>query len=357
MAVTMLSSQTPAAVGTDGGPGITTGLSQRFRTAGSIVGVRFWSDGGSGTYTLGGWRVTASDAGAGGAGTELFTPFAFVGPVAAGWNEVSVTPIAITPDTVLYRAGVHHPTDYALTNGFFATGGPGETGLTNNDITADPSGSDPVGLGVLSQGTFTIDAAIQYPRQEGAQALYFVEFLFEPEGSGQEIAPTGIAVAAEPGTPALEQALSAAPAGIAVSAAPGAPAVAQVLSVAPAGIAVSAAPGTAALEQGLTAAPGGIAIAVTLGAPALEQAVEPGFAIAPAGIAVALGLGALALAGPAQPVPQGSWWSLKAILDDNRRHIAEDLSRQPVTCPRCSEPLKSGPGGVRWCPFDGWTSA
>lgn len=29
----------------------------------------------------------------------------------------------------------------------------------------------------------------------------------------------------------------------------------------------------------------------------------------------------------------------------------------PVACPHDGEPLKTGPGGVKYCPYDGWRPA
>lgn len=37
--------------------------------------------------------------------------------------------------------------------------------------------------------------------------------------------------------------------------------------------------------------------------------------------------------------------------DDERR--AREAQR-PEACPRDGEPLEQGPGGVLYCPFDGW---
>lgn len=372
--VTLLTSQTPAGVGTDGGPGITTGTTEIFTEAGSITGVRFWSDGGSGTYTVAGWRVTASDFGAGGAGTPIFDPIIFVGTPAVGWNEVPLEdPVPITPSTAMYRAGVHHPTDYALTNGFFTSGGPGASGLTNGPITAPADDTDPVGLGQLRQGTFTIDAALSYPRQVGASALYFVEFLFEPEGEEpQEVAPSGIAVPVALGTPALSQALSVAPSGIsvpvalgslavsqggivpsgiAVPATLGTPTLSQALSVTPAGISVPAALGTPALSQALSVTPSGLAVPATLGSIGLSQTIEPGFAIAPEGVAVPVTLGSISVA---NPVARGSWESLRGIVREARADHARNQERlvNPLDCPEHGWPLEITSRG-RHCLFGG----
>jgi hypothetical protein len=45
-------------------------------------------------------------------------------------------------------------------------------------------------------------------------------------------------------------------------------------------------------------------------------------------------------------------------LIDIRREAAQLVHAQrvalPTACPRDGEPLRTGPGGVLWCPFDGW---
>lgn len=49
-----------------------------------------------------------------------------------------------------------------------------------------------------------------------------------------------------------------------------------------------------------------------------------------------------------------SWLQL---LDIKRRAESEALaeaSNPPVACPNDGEPLKTGPDGQLYCPFDGW---
>jgi hypothetical protein len=47
---------------------------------------------------------------------------------------------------------------------------------------------------------------------------------------------------------------------------------------------------------------------------------------------------------------------LLAISQYARQLRAEDLARPPVACPNDGEPLRTGPQGQLWCPFDGWVS-
>jgi hypothetical protein len=61
--------------------------------------------------------------------------------------------------------------------------------------------------------------------------------------------------------------------------------------------------------------------------------------------------------GPAA-VEQGSWYGLLDILQEGARMAREELERDPVACLDCGEPLRTGPQGVLYCPFDGstWTA-
>ncbi len=54
---------------------------------------------------------------------------------------------------------------------------------------------------------------------------------------------------------------------------------------------------------------------------------------------------------------QGSWYGLLDILRDGAQQYREELERTPEACD-CGEPLRPGPGGVLYCPFDGttWTT-
>lgn len=60
-------------------------------------------------------------------------------------------------------------------------------------------------------------------------------------------------------------------------------------------------------------------------------------------------------AGPAAP-EQGSWQGLLDILREGVQLARDELERDPIACD-CGEPLRTGPGGVLYCPFDGSTWA
>lgn len=56
--------------------------------------------------------------------------------------------------------------------------------------------------------------------------------------------------------------------------------------------------------------------------------------------------------GPAAPA-QGSWYGLLDIFREGAQLQREELDRVPTACLDCGELLRTGPGGVLYCPFDG----
>jgi len=54
---------------------------------------------------------------------------------------------------------------------------------------------------------------------------------------------------------------------------------------------------------------------------------------------------------------QGSWYGLLDILRESAQMYREEQQRLPTACLGCGEPLRAGPGGVLYCPFDGSTWA
>lgn len=51
----------------------------------------------------------------------------------------------------------------------------------------------------------------------------------------------------------------------------------------------------------------------------------------------------------------GGWYGLLAIYQDAAEELAAEKAQPPVACPNDGEPLKTGPHGGLYCPFDGWT--
>lgn len=49
-----------------------------------------------------------------------------------------------------------------------------------------------------------------------------------------------------------------------------------------------------------------------------------------------------------------SWYQLLGVLRNVREERRIWESRPRVACPNDGEPLRAGPGGQVYCPFDGW---
>lgn len=53
-------------------------------------------------------------------------------------------------------------------------------------------------------------------------------------------------------------------------------------------------------------------------------------------------------------VPRGSWQTLVDIMREARELAAADAAAPWVACPNDGEPLRAGPHGEQFCPWDGW---
>ncbi|MFB6937583.1 LamG-like jellyroll fold domain-containing protein [Streptomyces chartreusis] len=56
----------------------------------------------------------------------------------------------------------------------------------------------------------------------------------------------------------------------------------------------------------------------------------------------------------AAPRQQGSWYGLVDILREGAQLYREERDRVPEACPHDGEPLRQGPDGEPYCPWDGW---
>jgi hypothetical protein len=52
---------------------------------------------------------------------------------------------------------------------------------------------------------------------------------------------------------------------------------------------------------------------------------------------------------------QGSWWQWGAIVDEAKQLQAWWRENPLPSCPNDGEPLRVGPDGLMYCPYDGWT--
>lgn len=117
------------------------------------------------------------------------------------------------------------------------------------------------------------------------------------------------------------------------------------------GIALGALGGITATATGLRTAVGPAAAALGFSAAALGSRTVFGTATANLGRLTAIA------AGPSS-TPQGQtgggWYDLLAIEQEWRQLAADERNRVPVACPNDGEPLRTGPAGELFCPFDGW---
>jgi hypothetical protein len=49
-----------------------------------------------------------------------------------------------------------------------------------------------------------------------------------------------------------------------------------------------------------------------------------------------------------------SWEQLLSIQREAAEIALEERSRPPAACPNDGEPLRTGPNGELFCPYDGW---
>jgi hypothetical protein len=183
MTQTLYTGQTPASnENSDGTPGITTATATRFAVDGSVSGVQFYATVTvGGTYTIALYEVTAADPNGSG-GTLLASKTLVAPPTGNAWNTVLFdTPVVI--DTAkLYKAALYSGAGrYVFTSSFFGAD------LISGDIRADANGDDPVGLGNLNQGSFTITGSLAYPTNQPGSSCYFVGPVFEPAVAANDL--------------------------------------------------------------------------------------------------------------------------------------------------------------------------
>jgi hypothetical protein len=193
----LFTSQTPGIPNISEAQTVTVATTVYFATAGSVSGCRFFAPTTiGGTFEAALYEVTADDnPAASGTGTLLGT--ATFGTLTTGaWNTVSFSsPISVTTGKA-YRVGVRTSEGrYAATSAFFNA-----SGLTNGNITAPQTGTNPgaVGIGNLDNGSF-IESITVYPNKTFNGNCYFVDVIFDAaSGNATVSASTVAAVAAVP---------------------------------------------------------------------------------------------------------------------------------------------------------------
>lgn len=183
----LFTSQTPASPNnTDGTPTIMAATSLVFTSSGQVTGIRwFCPTTTTGTWTGYLWEVTAADPS--GAGTLLASK-AFTGtPTGGDWNTITLdAAINVVANTKLYRVGIHSSAGlYVFTSNFFTTA------LTNGPITAPADGSNPVGLGSCSQGTYNVSGSATYPSSTFQSTNYFADVVWAGDTTPPSV-PAGL---------------------------------------------------------------------------------------------------------------------------------------------------------------------
>ena len=326
----LFTSQTPASGdNSDGTPGITTATALVFAVDGTVSGIRFWATSTvGGAYSVALWDVTAADPNGSG-GTKLATKTLAGPPTPAAWNVVNFDAAVAVVTTKLYKASLFSDDGrYVFTSLFFASP------LVNGDITAPANGSNPIGVGNLNQGSFTVnDTTEAYPTTQPGSSCYFVDVVFIPDAGDPSPAPDGIAIPVAVGAPTVALGLAPVPTSLAVPVALGAPTVALGLAPAPTSLAITVGLGAPAIgaTQMRPVTPDSLAIPLSFGDPATVS--DPAFEVTPS---------------------RGSWWSYAAPLRFNADEARRAAESPPVDCPNDGEALVPVADGRRVCPADGW---
>ncbi|MET0916713.1 MAG: DUF4082 domain-containing protein [Jiangellaceae bacterium] len=342
----LFTSQTPSLGNVSEGAVVTVGITFYVTSSGqSCKGGRFWvpSTVGAGTFDLVLYSVDTDDnPAASGTGTLLANvSLGSLGAFAGGWsNNVDfASPVALTANTAAYRIAVRSSEGrYAATGAFFNS-----SGLTNGVITAPQTGTNPVGIGNLDNGSF-IESISTYPNKTFNGNAYFVDPNIISAGGTVDIAAasaltfTGAAAAAATHPAAAASALTWTGAAAAAGTHP------------MDGVRALTWTGTAAAS---VTAGGGIDGARTLGFGSTAAASV----VHNAAVALSLGFGATSTAAlPAAPVAAGGGWgSLTGVLNGQRADYQEYLAGldNPTECPVHLTQLDQNAEGVLHCTFGG----
>lgn len=148
----------------------------------------------------------------------LLTQTNFGAITPGAWNQVSITPQALTPGqyyvaVVLVRSGDH----YAATSGFFNS-----VGVVNPPLTAPADDNIiPRHNGKFLEGV----GSVSYPTQSFNGSCYFVDVVFDP-AAPTDVAPDGLSVPVTLGAPTLtDTVMSISPDGLTIPVTFGQPAV------------------------------------------------------------------------------------------------------------------------------------
>jgi hypothetical protein len=201
----LFTSQTPTSADNTEPGGITTATSLVFAEPGLITGVRFFATTTvGGTYTAMVWEITGPDDPPPGTGTLLASKVHGGAVTPGAWNTITLdTPVPVIANTELYRVGVHNSQGRYVSTPNFPGFTTGSGGLVNGDITGPDDGSNPVGLGSVAQGSFTVSAPPALPFTSFQDSSYFVDVIYEPTppAEGEADFPLALTLAAVGETP------------------------------------------------------------------------------------------------------------------------------------------------------------
>ncbi len=139
--------------------GVTLGVKFRVDVAGTIMGIRYFQGSGN-TGTHYGVLYAADHT--------VLAVATFTGETGSGWQQVSFTPVAVSPDAT-YVAAYFTSTGYAHTEGYFS----GTEGVDNVPLHALASGVDG------PNGLYSYGPAPQFPG-ESVGTNYWVDVVFAP---------------------------------------------------------------------------------------------------------------------------------------------------------------------------------
>jgi hypothetical protein len=188
----LFTSQTPTLANVSEAQAVTVATTVVFAQAGTVTGGRFYAPTttGAGTFALVFYRVDTDDSPADtGTGTLLASSSNFGAITPGAWNSISFTSSASVVTNTAYRIGLRTSEGrYTATGAMFNA-----AGLTNGDITAPQTQTNPVGIGALANGVF-IESISAYPNKTFNGNGYFVDVDFTPAGdSTPPSVPTGLA--------------------------------------------------------------------------------------------------------------------------------------------------------------------
>jgi hypothetical protein len=186
----LFTSQTPSIANVSEAQPVTIATTFTVSANGNITGGRFYAPTttGAGTFELALWQITADDSpAASGTGTLLAT--ASFGTLTAGtWNSVAFSSAVAVTTGIAYRIGVRTSEGrYTATGAFFNS-----AALTNGNLTGPQTGTDPVGIGPLDNGSF-IESITAYPNKTFNGNCYFVDPDFTTGATSISLAEAGAA--------------------------------------------------------------------------------------------------------------------------------------------------------------------